>query len=320
MEETDKAATAVRVAKLYYHHHLTTGAIARELNVSRSTISRLLSYAHDKGYVEIHVSTPQKYPRQLEEKISADFHLRRVHVVPVSEQISAADRLERVAQYTAKYLNTIFVSNMTLGIAWGTTISEISRNLLPKATQNSHIVQMNGAGNLLNSRLENASEVMMRFGQNYQAAYHLFPGPPFFDRSGCKAMFWEEAAVRRLLKLQQQASLLLFSLGPVNAGIPSHVFMDDYMNKGDYAELKREQAAGEIATLFYREDGTFNDIALNRRASGADPDLLMSKHSICVVAGIEKVRGLHAALLGGLIKELILDEPAARRLVEDYSS
>ena len=44
------------------------------------------------------------------------------------------------------------------------------------------------------------------------------------------------------------------------------------------------------------------------------------KRAICVVSGLAKAAGLHAALTGGLIKELIVDEPTARLLVNKYIS
>jgi len=120
------------------------------------------------------------------------------------------------------------------------------------------------------------------------------------------------------LDLQNKADLLLYSIGSVNAGIPSHVYSGGYLEKRDIQELEREGLVGDIATVFFREDGSFNNVAINNRASGPSLDLFQKKYGVCVVSGLAKVRGLFAALKGGLMKELILDEPTARRLVEDY--
>ncbi len=83
-------------------------------------------------------------------------------------------------------------------------------------------------------------------------------------------------------------------------------------------EIKRLDLAGDIATVFFREDGSFDGIPLNERASGPGLELFRKKHGICVVSGLAKVRGLAAALKGRLISELIVDEPTARSLVEGY--
>jgi len=317
MDDMDKIAEAIRAARMYYYQNLTTEAIAHELNMSRSTISRLLSFARQQGLVEIRIVDPNEHPQLLEQKIIERFKIKRAHVVPVSEIVSEAEWLEHVAQYTANYWNSIFDSNMILGIAWGTTTSAISRHLVLKATRNSQIVQLNGAGNTQTMGIEYASEIIMRFSQNYQAIAHLFPVPTFFDYAETKKALWEERSISRLLDLQNKADLLLYSIGSVNAGIPSHVYSGGYLEKRDIHELEKEGLVGDIATVFFREDGSFNNIAINNRASGPSLDLFQKKYGVCVVSGLAKVRGLFAALKGGLMKELIVDEPTARRLVED---
>lgn len=318
MGDYDKVVDAIRAARMYYYQNLTTGAIAHEMAISRSTVSRLLSYARQNGLVSIEIAEPDEHPQQFEKKISDYFKIKRAHVVSVPESAGETEWLDRVAQYAANYLNSIFDSNMIMGIAWGTTISEISKHLLPKSTHNSQIVQLNGAGNIQTMGIEYASEIIMRFAQNYQATAHLFPVPTYFDYAATKQALWKERSIKRLLDLQIKADIFFYSIGAVNAGIPSHVYSGSYLEKEDYAELEREHLVGDIATVFFRQDGSSDHIALNNRASGPDLQLFQNKRGICVVSGLAKVRGLSAALKGHLITELIIDEPTARNLVEHY--
>lgn len=318
MQDTEKITEAIRVARMYYTHNMTTESIARELNLSRSTVSRLLTFARQEGLVSIHITDPNEHPQLLEKKIVDEFKIKRAHVVPVSDRLGEVEWLERVAQYTANYLNTVFTSNMILGIAWGTTNSAVARHMLPKATHNSQIVQLNGAGNTQTTGIEYASEIIMRFAQNYSAQAHLFPVPTFFDKVATKRAMWEEGSIKRILDLQSKTDLLLYSIGAVDAGIPSHVYSGGYLKKSDYQELNAGNIAGDIATVFFREDGSFQDIPLNERSSGPNLRLFQTRPGICVISGLAKVRGLHAALRGRLLTELIVDEPTARKLVENY--
>jgi DNA-binding transcriptional regulator LsrR (DeoR family) len=308
---------ALKVARMYYYQNMTSEVIAHELNVSRSTVSRLLTYAREQGLVNIQIVDPNEHPQQLEKKIVEQFKIKRAHVVPVSGIAGESEWLVRVVQYAANYLNSLFDSNMVMGIAWGTTISAVASHLQPKATHDSQIIQLNGAGNTQSMGIEYASEIMVRFAQNYQASANLFPVPTFFDFAATKAALWKERSIRRLLDLQNQADLLLYSIGAINAGVPSHVYSAGYLEKSDFQELKRLRLAGDIATVFFREDGSFDNIPINERTSGPDLKLFQRKHGICVVSGLGKVRGLTAALKGGLISELIIDEPTARNLVEN---
>jgi deoxyribonucleoside regulator len=76
-------------------------------------------------------------------------------------------------------------------------------------------------------------------------------------------------------------------------------------------------AVGDIATVFFRADGSYDNIPLNARASGPDLSLFqMAKHALCVVSGLGKVAGLRAALKGRLMNELIVDEPTATELLK----
>jgi len=320
MDKNVKINNAIRAARMYFYQGMTSAAIAREMDLSRSSVSRLISYAKENGYVDIRILDPIEQPLVLEKEILDHYPVQKVHVVPVPEIVGEAEWLERVAQYTAKCLNTLFDSNMILGVAWGTTLSAISRYLLPKATHNSQIVQLNGAGNTRTMGIEYASEIIMRFAASYQARAHLFPVPTFFDYASTKNALWKERSIQRILQLQEKADLLLFSIGAVNAGVPSHVYAGGYLEERDLDEIKKYRIVGDIATVFFREDGSFENISLNRRTSGPNLNLFRKKHGVCVVSGLAKVKGLHAAMLGGLVKELILDEPTARALTEQQKA
>lgn len=316
--DKDKVSEAIHAARMYYYQNLTTGAIAKEMNVSRSTVSRLLSYARSKGLIDIRIIDPGEVPDRLATTIKEKYQIKAVHVVAVSEITGEAEWLQRVANYAANYFNTKIDSNSVLGIAWGTTLSAVSKRLLKKSTHNTQVVQLNGAGNTESMGIEYASKIVMRFSENYQARAHLFPVPTFFDFAETKRALWKEGSIRRILDLQTKADLLLYSIGAMNAEIPSHVYSGGYLSRADYQELEKYQIAGDIATVFFREDGSFDGIPLNRRASGPNLELFQQKHSICVVSGLAKVSGLYAALQGKLMSELIVDEPTARALVERH--
>ncbi len=318
--DPEKIESAANVARMYYYQNMKTDAIAKEMNVSRSTVSRLLTFAKNEGLISIKISTPDQKLFELEKIIFTSFKVKNVYVVPVPEIAGEAIWLDRVAQFTVNHLNTVFDSNMIIGIAWGTTMSAISRHLLKKSTHNSQIVQLNGAGNTQSMGIDYASEIIMRFAQNYQARAHLFPVPTFFDYVETKKYLWKERSIKRILDLQERADILLHSIGAVNAGIPSHVYSGGYLEEKDYKELKKERIAGDIATVFFREDGSFDNIPINERACGPNLEMFQKKHGICAVSGLAKVNGLFSALKGNLISELIVDEPTARELVNKYLS
>jgi DNA-binding transcriptional regulator LsrR (DeoR family) len=122
--------------------------------------------------------------------------------------------------------------------------------------------------------------------------------------------------VRRLLDLQQRADLLVFSVGAFSSEVPSQVHAGGFLEAADRRDLRRERVVGDIATVFFRADGSWRDVALNARASGPDLELFRSRRSICIASGSGKAQGIRAALAGGFVHTLIVDEPTARLVLD----
>lgn len=311
-----KTRDALRAAHLYYMQDLTMDAIAHELHTSRSSVSRLLSHARASGVVEISIHSPLDLPSRIEREI-LEQHEVRAHVVPVPDHASDVDRLDRVALSAARILGQYVDSNQLIGIAWGSTMSAMSRHLVPKATHNTEIVQLNGAGNVRTTGIVYASELLRRFGGAFGAHVQQFPVPAFFDDPATKQAFWKERSTRRLLDLQARLDVALFGVGSPFAEVPSHVYQGGYLERADFRALSRDGAIGDVATVFYRADGTTDGIALNERATGPDFSVLRrAPRRICVVSGRAKLPSLRGALAAGLITDLIVDEGTARALVE----
>ncbi|WP_417511746.1 sugar-binding transcriptional regulator [Microbacterium sp.] len=311
-----RAATALRAAQMYYMQDMTMDAIARELATSRSSVSRLLSHARDTGLVEIQIHPPQGQELRLEEAIRARFGIA-AHVVPTPQGLSDVERFERVAMSAARLLPLFFDSNMMLGIAWGSTLDAISRHLPKKETHNSTVVQLNGAGNTFTSGVDYASEILHRFGQSFGASIQQFPVPAFFDDPGTKEAMWRERSTRRVLDLQARADVILFGLGSPFSEVPSRVYIGGYLERSDYRSLRDEKVVGDIATVFYRQDGSWKDIELNNRATGpAFGVLARASRRVCVVSGVQKLPSLRGAIATRLITDLVLDEHLAEQLVD----
>jgi deoxyribonucleoside regulator len=314
-DRQDIAYSAVRVARLYYVQNMTTAAIAEEIGTSRATVSRLLSYAMENGLVEIRVHDPQELSGNLESIIRSHYGLRSVQVVPVPAAGSERESMQRVAAHTAAYLNTLIQPSTVLALAWGNTVAAIADNLIPKHVHGVEIVQLNGSGagsNLIDTFGES---IVTRFAQNYGAQAHSFPVPAFFDYAETRTALWRERSIKAIHTLQNKAAILLFGIGA--AATDSHIHTGGYLDQQDLESLRQDGVVGDIATVFFRADGSWRDVTLNARASGPDLDHFpRAAHALCVVSGKGRIPGLRAALAGGFINELVIDEPSARLLTE----
>lgn len=317
-----KHQDALLAARLYYLQDLTMDGIARQLRTSRSTVSRLLAFARDAGLVQIQINSPVDSAVELEAAIAARFGLvaECVHVVPQVDTHNEAETLDRVAMYAARTLTPLVLSQSVIGIAWGSTLSAMSRHLTRKPTHGVTMVQLNGAANTQTMGIGYASEIMRRFGRAFDAEVEEFPVPAFFDRTETKQWMWRERSVRRVLDVQARMGLAVFGVGAVDADVPSHVYSGGYLDHADLESLAREDVVGDVATIFFRADGSSEGIGLNTRGTGPDLDTLRSvPRRLCIVSGPAKAAALRGALNARLVTDLIVDEATGRAVLAEHA-
>jgi deoxyribonucleoside regulator len=308
---------AYRAATMYYLQNQTMDVIARTLQVSRSTVSRLISHAREVGMVEIAVRQPaSRSGAALGHRLAASFGIR-AHVVPVRPRSSELQRLDQTAAVAASLLAQWFEDDMVLGIAWGTTVSAIASHLRQRTTSGTRVVQLNGAANTDASGLSYASELIGGIAAAFDATSVHFPVPAFFDHAETKAIMWRERSVQRVLEVQRTVDLALFGVGALTAEVPSHVYSAGYLSDEEMAALTADGVVGDVCTVFHREDGSFGDIEINRRATGPTPrELRAIARRMCVVVGDRKVPALLGALRARVATDLVIDEATATRLLE----
>ena len=151
------------------------------------------------------------------------------HVVPVPDHASDVDRLDRVALSAARILGQFVDSNQIVGVAWGSTMTAMSRHLMPKPVHNSEIVQLNGSGNMRTTGILYASELLRRFGEAYGAHVQQFPVPAFFDDPDTKRAMWRERSTRATARAAGTMDVAVFGLGSPFAEVPSHVYQGGYL-------------------------------------------------------------------------------------------
>lgn len=295
-------------------------AIGDELKVSRSSVSRLLQMARDRGIVEVKIHSPEDAPRRMATKIKQVFGVN-AHLVPVAPTASPIDRLDRVALTAARMLGNFFFSGMTMGVAWGSTTAAVSRNLVPRQLRDARVVQLNGAGNDHTTGVTYSGEILRRFGEAYGAIVEQFPVPAFFDDPAAKETLWRERSTKRILAIQDSMDVVLFGLGASNSEVPSQVYSAGYLSAEDQESLNKAGVVGDIATVFYRADGSFDDVSINRRATGPSLNVIKAvPRRICVIAGLSRLPSLKGALAGGYITDLIIDDETAGALVEELDT
>lgn len=301
-------------AALYYLENQTMEAVAHRLGQSRSSISRLLKAARESGIVRIQVrdiDTASDLAQQLMERFGI-----HVQVVRVREPATDAERLTRVARHAAAALPEWFGDGMTLGVAWGTTVSAIIRHLGEHPLTGATVVQLNGSASPTSTGIEFGVEQVGAIARAFTAKMTFFPVPAFFDFPRTREMMWQERSVQQVLEQQADADVALFGVGSIHSPMPSHVYASGYLDEADRRTLAANDVVGDVCTVFLRADGSWRDVAINARASGPTPlQLSRIPRRVAAVAAPAKAVALLAALRAGAITDLVLDSGTAQALL-----
>lgn len=290
-------------------------AIAKDLQVSRSTVSRILRRARQEGVVRITVVEPTQTQRRLAQRVEELFEVSTT-VVPVTRGVGEVTRLSRVTATAAELISQVVTNGMAVGCAWGTTLASLVQHLEPQPRHGVSVIQINGGANPQTSGIPYVGQIVAQLAQAFSAETTLFPVPTFFDEASTREAMWRERSIQPLLAQQRAIDLAIFGVGALRGPVSSHVYVGGYLDDDDMRALAEQDVVGDVCTVFLRRDGTWADIDLNARATGLTPaELRRINRRICVAAGIAKTAPVLGALRAGVATDLVIDDALARALV-----
>ncbi len=312
----DRYEDMYQAATRYYIQGETMESIAHQLRLSRSSVSRLLKEARESGLVRISLADHTGSQSPLAATLASAFGVR-VHLVPVRESANENLRFDQVARLAGRLFTEAVDDHQLIGVAWGVTLSHVARHLGRRPLVGSTIVQMNGGANQRSSGIPYIGEILQSIGDAFDSRVVLFPVPAFFDYAATKEAMWRERSVQNVLRLHDRLDLAVFGVGSLQGQVPSHVYSAGYMDANDMQKLADDGVVGDVCTVLLREDGTYDDIDYNARATGLTPAELQNvPRRICVVADPSRAPAVVGALRAKVATDLVIDEATARAIAD----
>lgn len=310
--DKQKQQLSIEVARLYYQSGLGQQEIAEKLDVSRPTISRLLNYAKEKGFVQITISDPFSALFELEHQLKEKYGLLEVHVV-FSPETNYQVITEYLTSYAAEYLEETIKNGDILGVSWGTTMYEIARKLNSQERVGVEIVQLKGGISHSNVNTY-ANETLTLFEKAFQTVAVQLPLPVIFDNAEVKEMVEQDRHIQKIIAKGKQANVALFTVGTVRD--EALLFRLGYFSEEEQ-QLLKDQAVGDICSRFFDSQGEICSNKINERTIGIElADLRKKEKAILVAGGSRKVKAIDGALAGKYANVLIVDQSAAEELLK----
>ena len=302
------------VAMLYYEKKMRQSEIAAILDVSRSTVSRMLDEALREKIVEITISYPWQSSAELESCLEERFNLETARVL-IADYKDNQQMLEGLGSLAARYLTSILRDNTTIGVSFGKTIYHTIKAFRVEPGPQRKIIQIGGAGNFDNLAIDAVGLVQL-LADTIGGTCHYLHVPMIVESEVVRNALMNEPAVHRTLELARQADIILIGIGGTGPDLelvnPAYQVVATPTDKAEPGD-----AIGAICGQIFDVGGASLDIGINKRVVGIGLDCLRTARRVVAVAGGQsKALAILGALRGGYLNTLITDERAARTILE----
>ena len=306
-----KGSEAARAAWLYYHEELTQGEVARELAVSRSTVTRLLQRAKVEGLVQISLNVSAG-TFQAERNLERAYGLERVRIVPTPNDGATLKRW--LGHVAAELLLPMVAEDAVLSVSFGTTMQAMADSLVGEnPIPGAQVVAI--VGGLHNATLgSGTNEIANQLSQHFGAAVRPLLAPIYVQDEATAQGLATDPGIRDALQLAARASVVVYSLGAMDDA--ATMFSLGHVDAEQKRFLRAHGAVGDIVCRWIDRDG--QPVAL---PSSINPigisldDLRRIPRRLAVAGGEAKQEVVRAGLRGGFATMLVTDERTAEYLL-----
>ncbi len=308
MSVAENAELMTSVARLYYLEKLGQGEIASIYGVSRSTISRMLTTARELGIVRISVDDYDPYDRELERRLVERFGLRHAVVV---RSVTGSDVGTRraVGYFAAPEVERWVGDSRLVGVAGGRTLGELFRAFGHRTTSHDlEVVQLMGMIGSSPTSVD-ASELSRVLASRFQGTFHNINAPAFVDSIRTRDLFLSHSQIRSVWSRFSVMDLAFVGVGTLEES----VFAEKQVLDADALDaIRASGAVGEICGRFFNAAGYECASPYRDRVVSVGLDVLRDgKEVVAVTTGSVRKDAVRAALKGGLVHALVIDDAGA---------
>ena len=304
-----------KVARQYYLENFTVRQIADKLNVSMSTVSRMLTRAKREHIVEITIHDVHADFRNIEIELESAFEIKECVVVPASEKTESmySDMARAVAEVFERFIH----NNTHLGVSWGETLKAIGDNLPVSRPKHVHVVPIIGAMGTIETGIY-PNSIAKSFADKLGGVSYLINSPAILGSKKMRNSVLRDRNFARVNAIWNKIDVVLLSV--------SNLERDASVSKFrifSSQELEYLRSIGIVcATNFNMLNAEGQPVGqkISDRIINMDMGRLRKVKTIILAAcGASKVEAILAALRGQILDILITDNETAKAVLKRHS-
>lgn len=315
MESKFDMQMMVQTAKMYYLEGLTQQSIAKELGISRSYISMLLSEARDLGIVNIKIKNPMESNTKLSTALQDAFGTPNCFVTPTV--VTALLPLTKIlAAQGVLVAEKLIESHSTVGVAWGLTCYEFMKDFSSNTSLTDvNVVPLIGGSHHLSSEFQ-LNEMVRFFAEKLKGTPSFIYAPALAESTEDKALHMKSQYMQSIVEKWRKIDVAIVGVGSPPEYYSEKSEFDPYTFKTLY-EQEPERTVGDICARRFSIQGKFLNNEYNERIMGIDEESLRNaKNVLSIAAGQHKVLSIIGALRLNIITHFVTDENTAKAILK----
>ncbi len=311
---SDRHNLLSKIADLYYNDGLSQQEIAEQVNLSRPSISRLLTEARELGIVKIYIDHPiptvSEYQMELEKK----FPIQAAHVLKQGFE-PGSKSLNEFGRLGAQVLINTLKDDMVLGVSWGTTVHAVVSGMRSTKRSKVKVVQLLG-GVGAPYRTIDGPEQVRRIGELLSAQHYYLNAPLLVDTPEAANTLREDHSIKEVLDLAKKSDVALIGIGSIIPEISTQ-YHSGYLSYENLLQLKKQGIVGTICLSYYDIMGKhlLESWCDDCTISISWKEILNIPTVIGVASGVGKAPAILGAIRSEAIDILITDSLAAEEIL-----
>lgn len=314
--EYNRTKLLVNIAHMYYEKKMTQDEISKKLGIYRTTISRYLKEAEQKGIVKVSINYELYDSFLLEKKLKEKFNLTEVLVSSAdSNNKSENERLTILGVLANNYLKSIIKDNDLVGLSWGRALAAFVDCMNSNLKRSIFCVPMvGGPAGKLDSRYH-VNTLVYQFAKKMNGRSLLMDFPAMLDELSLKNAIVKSNHYKQINSYWDDLSIAIFGIG--SSKITDSTIWTEYYGFNTLSEIEKNKIiVGDICSRFFNEKGMEIETQFSNKIINISLEQLKkTKNKIAIAHSSEKVEAILGAINGGYVDVLVTTNETAQQLV-----